>query len=111
MVTTQTNMVQIENLSPDIQKHREGHVGDDNRFIPAIENQQTVQPVISAPIVEPLSSHPTLPAAGSTFDEIEKKAFLEALNRANGKVPQAAKALGISRATFYRKIKKYRSAT
>jgi len=34
---------------------------------------------------------------------------LEALNRTNGNVPQAAKVLGISRATFYRKIKKYRS--
>jgi DNA-binding NtrC family response regulator len=108
MVTTQTNMIQIESLSPEIQKYREGHVGDDNQFIPALENQIPPQHATSAPATQPSFSH-TIPPAGSTFDEIEKQAFLEALNRANGKVHQAAKALGISRATFYRKIKKYRS--
>ena len=45
------------------------------------------------------------------LNEIEKKALMEALEQANGNIPQAAKALGISRATFYRKIKKYRSAS
>jgi DNA-binding NtrC family response regulator len=108
MVTTQTHMVQIENLSPEIQKYREGHVGDDNRFIPVLENQKLAQPAISAPAAQSLFSH-AVPTTGSTFNEIEKQAFLEALNRANGKIPQAAKALGISRATFYRKLKKYRS--
>jgi two-component system, NtrC family, response regulator AtoC len=108
MVTTQTNMIQIESLSPEIQKYREGHVGDDNRFIPSLENKIPVQLATLAPISEPLFSNEA-PTPGSTFNEIEKQAFLEALNRANGKVPIAAKALGISRATFYRKIKKYRS--
>jgi transcriptional regulator of acetoin/glycerol metabolism len=51
---------------------------------------------------------PTL--SGTKFNEIEKNAIIEALDDANGNIPQAAKALGISRATFYRKIKKYRSA-
>jgi DNA-binding NtrC family response regulator len=106
MVTTQTNMVQIESLSPEIQKYREGHVGDDNRFIPALENTTSAQPAVSAPRSQPVLT----PHTETTFDEIEKQAFLEALNRANGKVPQAAKALGISRATFYRKIKRYRLA-
>ena len=103
MVSTRTDTVQIENLSPEIQKFREGYVGEDNRFIPSRENQEPALSV--APVAQP---HP-VSASGSTFDEIEKQAFLEALSRANGKIPQAAKALGISRATFYRKIKKYRS--
>ena len=103
MVSTRTDTVQIENLSPEIQKFREGYVGEDNRFIPSRENQEPALSV--APVAQPHS----VSASGSTFDEIEKQAFLEALSRANGKIPQAAKALGISRATFYRKIKKYRS--
>ena len=105
MVSTRTDTVQIENLSPEIQKFREGSVDEDNQFIPAQENQE--RPVAPAPV-----SHltpPPISSSGSKFDEIEKQAFLEALNRANGKIPQAAKDLGISRATFYRKIKKYRS--
>jgi transcriptional regulator of acetoin/glycerol metabolism len=59
-------------------------------------------------MAQPLSSSIS-PATRPTFNEIEKHAFLEALNRTNGNVPQAAKDLGISRATFYRKIKKFRS--
>ena len=104
MVSTRTDTVQIENLSPEIQKFRAGYLGEDNQFVPARESQE---PAFSPPTIS--SPHP-VSSSGSTFDEIEKQAFLEALNRANGKIPQAAKALGISRATFYRKIKKYRTA-
>ena len=102
MVSTRTDTVQIENLSPEIQKFREGSVDEDNQFIPAQQNPEPTRPVSSAQTPQ----YP--PSSGSKFDEIEKQAFLDALNRANGKVPQAAKDLGISRATFYRKIKKYR---
>lgn len=108
MVSTRTDTIQIENLSPEIQKFRAGYVGEDNKFIPARERLESVEPVNPAPIFQ-TPSQPVSPSSGATFDEIEKQAFLEALNRANGKIPQAAKALGISRATFYRKIKKYRS--
>ena len=104
MVSTRTDTVQIENLAPEIQKFREGHVEEDNRFTLSRENQESPPPAASPPMAQPLS----LPK-GATFNEIEKQAFLEALNRTNGNVPQAAKVLGISRATFYRKIKKYRS--
>ena len=108
MVSTRTDTIQIENLSPEIQKFREGHVGEDNRFIPVPDNQESASTVIPVPIAQPLSSSIS-PATRPTFNEIEKHAFLEALNRTNGNVPQAAKDLGISRATFYRKIKKFRS--
>ena len=107
MVSTRTDTVQIENLSPEIQKFRAGYVGEDNRFIPAQENPEPAFPATPTPVQQPIPRSVPSPDS-STFDEIEKRAFLEALNRANGKVPQAAKELGISRATFYRKIKKYR---
>ena len=108
MVSTRTDTVQIENLAPEIQKFREGHVDGDNRFTLARENQESAPPAVSPPMAQPLSPLVS-PPIGPTFNEIEKQAFLEALNRTNGNVPQAAKVLGISRATFYRKIKKYRS--
>ena len=104
MVTTQTNSVQIENLSPEIQKLREGYVDQENQFVPYFENPEKILPSFK--------SHPISPSlSGAKFNEIEKNAIIEALDKANGNIPQAAKALGISRATFYRKIKKYRSAS
>ncbi len=38
----------------------------------------------------------------------EKKLIVEALQRTSGGVPDAAKLLGIGRATLYRKIEQYR---
>ena len=106
MVTTQTNSVQIENLSPQIQKLKEGYVDQENQFIPYPENREKI---LSSLKNNPQPISPTL--SGTKFKEIEKNAIIEALEKANGNIPQAAKALGISRATFYRKIKKYRSAS
>jgi transcriptional regulator with PAS, ATPase and Fis domain len=104
MVTTQTNSVQIENLSPEIQKLREGYVDQENQFVPYLENPEKKLPSFKSRSISPSLS-------GAKFNEIEKNAIIEALDKANGNIPQAAKALGISRATFYRKIKKYRSAS
>ena len=42
MVTTQTNSVQIENLSPEIQKLREGYVDQENQFVPYLENREKI---------------------------------------------------------------------
>jgi DNA-binding NtrC family response regulator len=106
MVTTQTNRVQIENLSPEIQKLREGYVDQENQFVPYLVNREKKLSSFNTHS-QPIS--PTL--SGTKFNEIEKNAIIEALDKANGNIPQAAKALGISRATFYRKIKKYRSAS
>jgi Nif-specific regulatory protein len=41
------------------------------------------------------------------IDEWEKRLITEALNRAADNVPEAAKLLGIGRATLYRKIEQY----
>jgi Nif-specific regulatory protein len=52
-------------------------------------------------------------SAGPEFDSLmiadwEKKLIVEALQRARASVPEAAKLLGIGRATLYRKIEQYR---
>ena len=41
------------------------------------------------------------------IDFWERKLIQEALSRTNGTVPDAAKLLGIGRATLYRKIEEY----
>ena len=48
MVTTQTNSVQIENLSPEIQKLREGYVDQENQFVPYLENREKYCPLLKA---------------------------------------------------------------
>jgi len=69
-------------------------------------------PVIREPVEAP-SPIMSLVKTGATedeipsFREIEKQALHRALQSSGGNIPKAAKRLGISRATFYRKIKKY----
>ena len=41
------------------------------------------------------------------IDYWERRLITEALDRTNGNVPEAAKLLGIGRATLYRKIEEY----
>jgi two-component system response regulator HydG len=41
------------------------------------------------------------------IDFWERKLIQEALNRTEGNIPEAAKLLGIGRATLYRKIEEY----
>jgi len=43
-----------------------------------------------------------------SMEEMERRQILKALERANGVKLKAAKILGISRDTLYKKIKKYR---
>ena len=103
MVATRTETIEIENLPVEIQKQRlhslEDSMTADNR-----KNQSLPQknvPSLTSQVGPP-------PATPVTIQEIEKQALIEALKSANGNVEQASKALGVSRATFYRKIKKYK---
>ncbi|MCD8029957.1 MAG: sigma-54 dependent transcriptional regulator [Bacteroides sp.] len=45
--------------------------------------------------------------AGMTLDEIERQTILQALDQYKGNLSQVALALGISRATLYRRLEKY----
>lgn len=47
------------------------------------------------------------PNSVKTIDELESEAIRKAINSFNGNLTEAAKALGIGRATLYRKVKQY----
>ena len=100
MVATRSETIEIENLPPEIQKHSaHGSIIQDHSL-----NQPTPSEA-SAVFATSRSQTPVTTAA--TIQEMEKKALVEALKIASGNVEQVAKSLGISRATCYRKIKKY----
>jgi len=70
--------------------------------IPTLENpaSQEFRPPTSPTIQSQTRS--------KTIKELEKNALMEALKITEGNIEQAAKRLDISRATIYRKIKKYK---
>jgi len=45
--------------------------------------------------------------SGLTLDELEKKAILQAIEQSNGNVSQAAKCLGLTRQSLYRRLQKH----
>ena len=67
--------------------------------------------------LNPLTAEPSMsnvvsfPSAGDNkvqkMDELEAKAIESAINQFKGNLTEAAKALGIGRATLYRKVKQY----
>jgi two-component system response regulator HydG len=54
---------------------------------------------------------PTLPQEETEdvvpFEEVEKRAILDAIRRCEGDISKASRKLGLSRATIYRKLEKY----
>ena len=99
MVATQSESIEIENLPTEIQNHS----APDSIIQAHILNQPT--PEATAVFAPSRTQTPVTTAA--TIQEMEKNALVEALKIAGGNVEQVAKSLGISRATCYRKIKKY----
>ena len=100
MVATRSETIEIENLPTEIQKHSShGSIIQDYRL-----NQPT--PSEGTGVIATSSRQPPVTTA-VTIQEMEKNALVEALKMAGGNVEQVAKSLGISRATCYRKIKKY----
>jgi DNA-binding NtrC family response regulator len=66
------------------------------------------QPEASAKEGAPVQEEEKIRSDSSfTMDELEKAAVQKAFSNANGNASKAAESLGISRATFYRKLKKY----
>jgi Nif-specific regulatory protein len=60
---------------------------------------------ISPSLEAPIAGRPS--ATTQPLVEVEKKAVLEALRRANGNKARAAAALGLSRGTFYRRLERF----
>ena len=100
MVATRTETIEIENLSSEIQQHRaHGSITQDHGL-----HQPTTQ---AGTMVFATPESKTSVTTTVTIQEMEKHALVEALQISGGNIEQAAKSLGISRATCYRKIKKY----
>ena len=102
MVSTRAETIEVENLPLEIQNYRlhslEDSITTANRI-----NQSLPQE--NVPLSNSSFAPPTAPV---TIQEMEKQALVEALKNSNRNVEHASKALGVSRATLYRKIKKYR---
>jgi DNA-binding NtrC family response regulator len=92
MVTTRTETIEVEDL---YMEPRKDHIS-------TLENPSSQE-------FRPPTS-PTIPSqtGSKTIKELEKNALMEALKITEGNIEQAAKRLDISRATIYRKIKKYK---
>jgi DNA-binding NtrC family response regulator len=102
MVSTRAETIEVENLPLEIQNYRlhslEGSITANriNQSLPQ-ENAPFSNSSFAPPLTAPV-----------TIQEMEKQALVEALKNSNGNVEHASKTLGVSRATLYRKIKKYR---
>ena len=92
MVTSRTDTIEVEDLYMESRK--------DHISAPENPASQELRP-------PPL---PTIPSqtGSKTIKELEKNALIEALKITEGNVEQAARRLDLSRATIYRKIKKYK---
>ena len=100
MVATRSETIEIENLPSEIQKH--------SAHGSTIQANSLNQPTPSeGATVFSTSRSQTPVTTAATIQEMEKNALVEALKIADWNVEQVAKSLGISRATCYRKIKKY----
>ena len=71
----------------------------------AVLQAGSLPPALS-PVI-PAAVDPSLPAAVLPLAEVERQALVQALEVAGHQVPRAAQALGVSRATLYRKLKKH----
>jgi DNA-binding NtrC family response regulator len=108
-VTVRGEILQIENLPEEVRIARPRHIsgfsfpeaGESPQKAPRAENDESGESSESAESAE--SNDPP------SFETIERYAMFQALNRSNGNISKAARELGISRATLYRKVKKYRT--
>ena len=93
MVTTRTEIIEVEDLYMETRKDH----------IPTLENPISQKTHLH-------TTHPIMPSqtGSKTIKELEKTALIEALKITEGNIEQAAKRLDLSRATIYRKIKKYK---
>ncbi|NTU92771.1 MAG: sigma-54-dependent Fis family transcriptional regulator [Chlorobiaceae bacterium] len=85
----------IEKLVSSLQTSRQASVPQE----PSKPVDQGAPDVQEEPVARPDSTF--------TMDELEKAAVQKAFSNAHGNASKAAESLGISRATFYRKLKRY----
>ena len=93
MLMSQTGTIEVEHLPQEIQKASP-------KATPNLED--TVEESTGASIEE-LQTDPNR----ISLDEGEKQTLLSALKMTNWNISEASSLLGISRTTFYRKLKKH----
>jgi len=101
MVASRTETIEIDNLPIEVQKY--------SVHSSTTQESSFNQPILSgstAALATESTQKPLKTVA--TIQEIEQHAFVEAFKIAGANIEQVAKSLGISRATCYRKIKKYK---
>jgi two-component system repressor protein LuxO len=100
VVLANTDTVTAELLPERIRQAAEGAEVPDMRVEQALGCLQRA--LDQAPPPEAEDEGEVLP-----FEEVEKRAILGAIDKCDGDISKAARALGISRATIYRKLDKY----
>lgn len=105
----QSQGLEVQVYSPDEWKTKMDK--EDGQLTPGahqgFQNESNVIPFPSQKVSE---SQVTLSQGGGrvkTINELESIAIENAINEFNGNLTEAAKALGIGRATLYRKVKQY----
>jgi DNA-binding NtrC family response regulator len=79
-----------------------------SREVPLLESLQT--PLRAGQSVAPASIHSQSNDSDDIIEplsEVERRAFLRALERCDGNVPRAAQALRVSKVTFYAKLRQW----
>jgi DNA-binding NtrC family response regulator len=111
-VTAREESLQIENLPEEVRMSRPRYISG----FSFPESGQPPQKALQTGNVKLGESGESTGLAESaesneppSFETIERYAMFQALDRSNGNISKAARELGISRATLYRKVKKYRS--
>lgn len=104
----QSQGLEVQVYSSDEWKTKENK--DEGALTTGAQNLQTGNNVIPFPSHKVSESQVTLSQGGGrvkTINELESIAIENAINEFNGNLTEAAKALGIGRATLYRKVKQY----
>ncbi|KAA3626603.1 MAG: sigma-54-dependent Fis family transcriptional regulator [Proteobacteria bacterium] len=100
------NVRELHNVIERLCVMEEGHYIDVDRVIEVLPDLQTRQPLPVTTRARPRAVDPaTLKLAGRVA-QVEREVILEALDVAGGKRVQAARLLGISRATLYQRLER-----
>ena len=97
-----------EDLPKQANENNKEARSEENPILPTFSFENSNQSLDSTPSGEALPFQKIEPKKVRTMEELENMAIREAIREFNGNLTEAAKALGIGRATLYRKVKQYR---
>jgi transcriptional regulator of acetoin/glycerol metabolism len=98
MLMSQTDTIEVEHFPQEIQKAQEKATAPVKGESASSEKEETPGGV---------GTNSQSGSSGISLDEGEKQALMSALKMTNWNISEASNLLGISRTTFYRKLKKH----